>query len=464
MNVTVHSPFKAPPSISKVGFLSVLERTGSFSADALWEPTPRDKRAEVAARIYDYINRMGHDPARWLAILGKESSFGANQNSVLWRNSTRSWTNARSIRNPQVSGEIIKDEQRNSHYVRYTSVLNSVRDGIYRVDDPEFAYQQAGATTIAEVIAVWAPAEDANDPSGYAQTMVDWINQWTAEFPIEEDAVSVAEKYGIRGLQDSRHRLFRRSHDYPSRRRSLRAKKGVIVHYAGADQPIHSNTDMQLWRSYANDTWGHAAPGRFGPGLTVDGLQYHVGISRDGEKHLFQDIELDRWHCGSWPENGEALAINLPIGGSQYATQAQLDALTEVVSDWIAGGHGDRSMVRGHQEVDWTSCPGTLMESFILPFREGVMTTEKGKWFPKTEKYVGGGFWSYWSNNGGLRQFGYPLTNEMDEEIEIDGKKKIITAQYFERAVFEFHADHDEPNRVLLRRLGSDALKRKESA
>jgi hypothetical protein len=50
--------------------------------------------------------------------------------------------------------------------------------------------------------------------------------------------------------------------------------------------------------------------------------------------------------------------------------------------------------------------------------------------------------------------FGYPLTNERDE----DG----MTIQYFERAVFEWHPNNPTPYKVLLRRLGADALARME--
>jgi len=49
--------------------------------------------------------------------------------------------------------------------------------------------------------------------------------------------------------------------------------------------------------------------------------------------------------------------------------------------------------------------------------------------------------------------FGYPLTEELQE----NGR----TVQYFERVVFEFHDENQEPYRVLLRRLGADALARK---
>jgi hypothetical protein len=69
-------------------------------------------------------------------------------------------------------------------------------------------------------------------------------------------------------------------------------------------------------------------------------------------------------------------------------------------------------------------------------------------YFPQTGHHLGAAFLNHWRKSGGLYQFGYPLT----EEITEDGR----TVQYFERAVFEHHADNPPEWRVLLRRLGAD--------
>lgn len=73
-----------------------------------------------------------------------------------------------------------------------------------------------------------------------------------------------------------------------------------------------------------------------------------------------------------------------------------------------------------------------------------------GQWFTETGCYIGGAFWEFWRERGGLPIFGYPLTNELQD----DGH----TVQYFERAVFEWHPENNLPYQVLLRRLGAEAL------
>ncbi|HMA33473.1 MAG TPA: S41 family peptidase [Chloroflexia bacterium] len=71
--------------------------------------------------------------------------------------------------------------------------------------------------------------------------------------------------------------------------------------------------------------------------------------------------------------------------------------------------------------------------------------------FPETGKTVSGPFLDYWTHHGGLAQQGYPLSSEFVEVSPTDGKPYMV--QYFERAVFEYHAE-TAPNDVLLSLLG----------
>ncbi|HEX7025310.1 MAG TPA: DUF4232 domain-containing protein [Gemmatimonadales bacterium] len=59
------------------------------------------------------------------------------------------------------------------------------------------------------------------------------------------------------------------------------------------------------------------------------------------------------------------------------------------------------------------------------------------------------GFRDYWQNHGGLRIFGYPISEEFTENG--------LTVQYFERARFEYHPGNPPGYQVLLGLLGSDA-------
>ena len=70
--------------------------------------------------------------------------------------------------------------------------------------------------------------------------------------------------------------------------------------------------------------------------------------------------------------------------------------------------------------------------------------------FPETGYTVSGAFLTFWQQHGGLATFGYPITEEFEEEG--------MTVQYFERQRFELHPDNPAPYNVLLGLLGIEAM------
>lgn len=73
--------------------------------------------------------------------------------------------------------------------------------------------------------------------------------------------------------------------------------------------------------------------------------------------------------------------------------------------------------------------------------------------FEQTGRSACGRFLEYWTANGGLAQQGYPISAELEEKSDTDGKT--YTVQYFERAVFEKHPENAAPSDVLLSLLGT---------
>ena len=87
----------------------------------------------------------------------------------------------------------------------------------------------------------------------------------------------------------------------------------------------------------------------------------------------------------------------------------------------------------------------------IHPADPPVSPRPGAAYFPETGHNLGGGFRRYWEANGGLAQFGYPLSEEFRETLE-DGRE--YTVQYFERARFEHHPENRPPHDVLLGHFG----------
>jgi outer membrane protein assembly factor BamB len=91
-------------------------------------------------------------------------------------------------------------------------------------------------------------------------------------------------------------------------------------------------------------------------------------------------------------------------------------------------------------------------------------TGSNQQYFPPTGHTVSDQFLSYWQTNGGLTQFGYPVS---DPFLQFQAKTgKTLLVQYFERARFELHPEHaGTPYEVELGLLGTDLVaKRSQQA
>lgn len=87
---------------------------------------------------------------------------------------------------------------------------------------------------------------------------------------------------------------------------------------------------------------------------------------------------------------------------------------------------------------------------------EPVQTGEGGVYFPQVHHTIRGGFLTYWNQQGGLSRFGLPISEEFDQLNQSD--RHTYRVQYFERALFEYHPENNEPYRVLLGHLGTQML------
>src|SRR5262249_47587869 len=83
--------------------------------------------------------------------------------------------------------------------------------------------------------------------------------------------------------------------------------------------------------------------------------------------------------------------------------------------------------------------------------------------FPASGHTLGGAFRGFWQGRGGLAAFGYPISEELGEINQQDGK--FYTVQYFERARFEYHPENaGTPYEVELGQLGRQFLDQRPTA
>lgn len=91
----------------------------------------------------------------------------------------------------------------------------------------------------------------------------------------------------------------------------------------------------------------------------------------------------------------------------------------------------------------------------LHPADPPVAERQGATYFAQTGHSVTPDFLVYWQANGGLAQFGFPITEEIQEQLE-DGK--LYTVQYFERARFERHPENQPPFTLLLGQFGRRIL------
>ncbi len=102
---------------------------------------------------------------------------------------------------------------------------------------------------------------------------------------------------------------------------------------------------------------------------------------------------------------------------------------------------------------------GVLLGGSVgAPPRAGAAGPPGPGCFAETNQCIQGRFLAYWQANGGLAQFGLPLTEVFDEFIVSNGRGAYYHVQYFERARFEWHPENAAPYAVLQGQFGRQVL------
>lgn len=89
----------------------------------------------------------------------------------------------------------------------------------------------------------------------------------------------------------------------------------------------------------------------------------------------------------------------------------------------------------------------------------GEDRAQDGQLFSETGHRVSGAILKFWTERGGLQQFGYPITPAITEPEAGSGKPRLV--QYFERNRFEYNPEAaNTPYAVQVGRLGDELLRR----
>jgi hypothetical protein len=422
MSVTEHSSIYGAPRCTESRFVALLDSYGSFDSDALWGPFPRAERPDVARRVYRLFVDAGLDPLVQLGITVEEHTAGTNKNSVLWRGMTHSWGNARTRRDPSVISETYFDPIRQSNYQRYHDVLHSVRDIIYRLKEPTYAY--AGKQSIRDVISTFAPE---GNPQRYIDVTVQRMNTWIAQGGTPDAPLTMPQRLQQLFPLATRVSLIPEQNSNRSRLASTaEGRKWITVHETGNTR-IGANAEMHR-------QWVHGKDGYGGGGhATYEGVSF-TWVVDDREAIMLVPRNERTWQASDGStgigNSSESVETCINADGNWAQTRENLARLIAriIVEDT------NRSPSRIAQHFDWArdqkNCPTFLRANGGAHWRElntrvqailtavGYFGGDMAKDDPNAELFptghwiinaTGAPMLAFFRKQGGWERLGYPL-------------------------------------------------------
>ncbi|HEX9987108.1 MAG TPA: peptide ABC transporter substrate-binding protein [Chloroflexia bacterium] len=201
---------------------------------------------------------------------------------------------------------------------------------------------------------------------------------------------------------------------------------------ASAQQDCRSISDIAVCGRFLEE-WGKPGNERaslYINGLPITGRRPEISVT-DGK--LYETQWFERAKYEAHPEHQPPYDVQLGLLGSN-----------------LVEGRG------------WTNPrTGELRHAADRPFlRINMPADADGKkkvWFPETRHSLTGRFLEFWNRSGGLKQFGFPVSEEFDEISSANGR--IYRVQYFERNRMELHPENPPDYQIELGLLGVQQYK-----
>ncbi|MDQ5824101.1 MAG: CAP domain-containing protein [Chloroflexota bacterium] len=204
-------------------------------------------------------------------------------------------------------------------------------------------------------------------------------------------------------MQATIHNTPNNAKVYTARTRFLRTAGAALLAGAMLLQPLAFATATTVRTSQVLPATGAPVASQyFSPtGKSVQGT-FLSTFNRYGLQRIGYPLSDERM------ENGQVV---------QYFERVRMEFHPELASSPVLFSRLGAEMTQG---VQFTK---------VAPFK----STRTRAYFPATGHSLGGGFYTYWQQNGGVALFGLPLSEEFNENG--------LTVQWFERARFEYHPE-----------------------
>lgn len=405
------------PRISRETFCRVLREAGSPAA------------GECEAG-YDAVASQGVDPAFALAVFRHESNYG--KAGICAKYDTKNPGNTRTSRTGV--GEVIQTER--GRFVRYPSWVEGFRDLAFRLVDPTYVYAAHGLRTIRDIIPVWAPVTDANDPQRYIEAVVAAMNEW-----IEEEAAMArsnqipATLEGVPGVPFRVALIPKGNRNRPG---YPMTPAWVTVHETANTRP---GANAEMHRQFVWNGGGR------------EGVSFHFVVD-DREVIQLLPLTENAWHAGDGPNgpgNRTSVAIETCVN-SDADWNRTLQNLVALVAELCRVLRLGTDRVVQHNRWSGKDCPARIRREgrwdwLLAQVGERLAQAQAGSGevvqLGPFGRHVGHGCLAFWRQleqvdaTLPLRVLGWPLT----EEFELDG----AVYQVFERSVLKWDREQPAP-------------------
>lgn len=196
-------------------------------------------------------------------------------------------------------------------------------------------------------------------------------------------------------------------------------------------------------------------------GLCLFALAFSIFVSRakssDSEQVCRSFPQTGKTVCGDfldyWQTHGGVAVQGYPI--SEEVQETSTDGHVNRVQYFEKAVFERRPEVPGDNKVLLEPL-GSLRFAALYP--QGAPASDwdharDNQFFPETGYYIEEPFLTYWRENGGMDQFGNPISKPFREQSAANGKAFVV--QYFERAEIELHPELPSAYQILPAALGT---------
>lgn len=145
-----------------------------------------------------------------------------------------------------------------------------------------------------------------------------------------------------------------------------------------------------------------------------------------------------------WEANGDVEIFGFPITEEFTAPNGRITQWFERARFELAQGGSTPVVELGNLGLEFT-------QGRIFPKSPPIQNTADRRYIPQTQTIIQYGFKEIWETRGAERIFGFPISNEIQEQLE---SGRWHTVQYFEKARFEYWPEFAPGRRVLISNLG----------